>query len=204
MVPQALQQESANFFCKGPSSTYSRLCGPFRLCCNHSALPSYHRQCANKQVWLRSNKTPLTERGWIWRLGLTYKTLCHLTSACVFPIPVLLSLRRHNGLQKVLFLCLCCFCTWNTFSSVLTFPTGQISVPYLSLSSHQLLQAEATPPSVLQASLFMPLMSSLPYGYFPPGKEGASALIPLSTQLGARLGEGHGTNSHEVDTPIGL
>lgn len=204
MVPQALQQKSANFFCKGPSSTHFRLCGPFSLCCNYSALSFYHRQCANKQVWLCSNKTPFTKRGWIWRLsqplasripfrclGLTFKTLCHLTSACTPPIPVLLSLRRHNGLQKVLILWLCCFCTWNTFSSVLTFPTGQISMPYLSLSSHQLLQVEATPPSVLHTSVFMPLMSSLPYGYFPAGQEGASALIPLSTQLGARLGEGH-------------
>lgn len=37
-VGHCLDQGSASFFCEVPESKYVRLCGPYNLCCNYSAV----------------------------------------------------------------------------------------------------------------------------------------------------------------------
>ena len=60
-------QEQAKFFCERPDRTDFRLCGPYGLCCNYSALPLQHkgsrRQYVNERAWLHARKTVFPRSG---------------------------------------------------------------------------------------------------------------------------------------------
>lgn len=61
-------REQAKFFCERPDRTDFRLCGPYGLCCNYSALPLQHKrgshgQYVNEQAWLHARKTVFPKSG---------------------------------------------------------------------------------------------------------------------------------------------
>lgn len=71
-----LDQESINFFCKGPDSEYFKPCGPYSLCCNYSSLHwsveaaiGNGRDCFSKTLFIKTGCT-----GWILPIGCSLQT----------------------------------------------------------------------------------------------------------------------------------